>query len=207
MSWRWLFVLVVCLLGAGAAGGLALGDWLVEKAPSVSADPRTNTARPPEVVLDAAGRPLAAVAPQPLIDGRLGVPEAQAQPMWQLEAVSLFETNLDPMVVLGRGDQSYSVSDMLSQAGSGLVQGPSDVAMLDVTAGVAPAPATAEPARKKAADKSWQSQLAEAIAACDKVGFFSRPGCVESARQKFCEPNRGWGRDPMCPAQSVNVAN
>ncbi|MCD8536022.1 MAG: hypothetical protein LRY56_00300 [Burkholderiaceae bacterium] len=63
MSWRLLFVFVVVLLGASAAAGVGLGNWLVDQAPTISAEARTNTTRPPEIILDAAGRPLAAIPP------------------------------------------------------------------------------------------------------------------------------------------------
>jgi len=205
MSWRALFVFVVLLLAASAAAGVGLGNWLVDQAPSISADGRTNTNRPAEIILDAAGRPLAAIPPQPLIDGSLGQPREKMQPMWELEAVSLFETNLDPMVVLGRGTESYTVSDMLSQAGAGLVQGEGDVAIVDLTTQpettttdtnvVTPSP--------RAAPRAWDEQLQDAIDACQNVGFFSRPGCVDRARKKFCEPNQAWGRHPLCPSSNI----
>lgn len=208
MSWRWVFILAVLILGASAAGGVAVGDWLVAQAPAISADGKTNTTKPPAIVLDAAGRPLAGLAPQPLIDGSLGIPQTQIQPMWEIETVSLFETNLDPMVVLSRGDETYSVSDMLTQAGAGLAQGPSDIAMVDVTGSntdATPVATPQAPPANRTQDKGWQELLAEAIKACDNVGFFSRPSCVERAQKKFCEPNRAWGRHALCPAPFVNV--
>lgn len=207
MSWRALMVFVVLLLAASAAAGVGLGNWLVDQAPAISADARTNTTRPPEIILDAAGRPLAAIPPQPLLDGSLGLPHETIQPMWEVQAVSLFETNLDPMVVLARGDQSYTVSDMLSNAGAGLVQGQGDVATVDLTAQASvPAQEPRQIAQAPAAARAWDEQLAQAIEACQNVGFFSRPGCIESARKKFCDPNRAWGRHPLCPSQT-NLVN
>ena len=192
------------MLGASAAGGVALGNWLVDQAPSMAADGRTNTTRSPETVLDPSGRPLTAIAPQPLLDGTLGQPRQEISPMWEIQAVSLFETNLDPMVVLGRGDQSYTVGDMLSQAGAGLVQGEGDVATVDL---LTSEPVTVQPeptvvARAPEIQLSWEQGLAQAIDACQSVGFFSRPGCIERARKKFCEPNRAWGKHPLCPSQT-----
>lgn len=205
MSWRWLFVFVVLMLAASAAGGVALGNWLLDAAPSISAEDRTNTTRPPEIVRDAAGRPLAAVPPQPLLDGSLGAPIEKIQPMWEVQAVSLFETNLDPMVVLGRGDDAYTVADMLSAAGSGLEQGEGDIATVDLTA-QPEAPMPVAVAQAPAVAKPWPQQLADAIDACQNVGFFSRPDCIKRARQKFCEPNQAWGDHPLCPSQT-NILN
>lgn len=211
MSWRVLFVFVLLMLGASAAAGVGLGNWLIDQAPGISADPRTNTTRLPEVVRDAAGRPLAAVPPQPLLDGSLGLPRAEIQPMWEVQAVSLFETNLDPMVVLARGDEAYTVSDMLSSAGAGLAQGGGDIATVDLTAQAEPqAQAPVQVAQAPVATvttRAWDEQLADAIDACQNVGFFSRPGCIESARKKFCDPNRAWGRHPLCPSPTINLVN
>ena len=202
MSWRWLLVFVILMLAAAAAGGVALGNWLVQASPSISAEARTNTARAPEVVRDAAGRPLTSVPPQPLLDGSFGAPVEAVQPMWEVQAVSLFETNLDPMVVLGRGDDAYTVSDMLSAAGAGLVQGEGDIATVDLTAQAQAPAAAAVDVAQAPSSASWQDQLADAIDACQNVGFFSRPNCISRARQKFCEPNRAWGQHPLCPSQN-----
>jgi hypothetical protein len=212
MSWRFLLVFSVLMLLGSAAAGVALGNWLVDQAPRLTADPRTNVTRAPEMVLDARGRPLVAIAPQPRLDGTLGEPHQQLPAMWELQPISLFETNLDPMVVLARGDEAFTVADMLSQAGSGLVQGEADVAMVDLTAelqvpaidtpvelaagGGAVAPEPEVPLEQR----PWREQLTQAIEACNELGFFSRPGCIESARKRFCAPNQAWGRDSLCPS-------
>jgi hypothetical protein len=204
MSWRFLFVFIVLLLTASVVSGVALGNWFVDQAPRLTGEPRTNTSPPLEVVLDAAGRAVASEAPQPLTDGTLGLPKPQAAPMWQVLPISLFDMALDPMVVLARGDESYTVSDMLTQAGQGLAQGPADIAMIDVTGGanvgVAPITTAQTPSSVAAlSEQTWQQQLDAAIKACATVGFFSRPGCIERARRKFCDPNKGWGREALCP--------
>lgn len=215
MSWRLLLVFSVLMLAASAAAGVALGNWLVDQAPRLTADPRTNVSRPLELVLDPSGRPLVALAPQPRLDGTLGEPHDQLPAMWEIQPISLFETNLDPMVVLGRGDESFTVADMLSQAGIGLVQGEGDVATLDLTAqepeqlsdaqasSAVTSNATPPPlavAQVPLEQRPWREQLAQAIDACNELGFFSRPGCIERARKKFCAPNQAWGRDPLCPS-------
>ena len=204
MSWRVLIGFVVLVMAGSAMGGVALGNWLVDQSPGVTAEARTNTGQRLEVVRDAAGRPLSSVAPQPLVDGGMGVPPLPLATDWQVQGVSLFDTVLDPMVVLARGDQSFTVSDMLSSAGQGLAQGPSDVATIDVTTTqpvasppqvVATAPVAATPTYV-----DWRVQLTQAINACSSVGFFSRPNCIERARKKFCEPNKAWGQDENCPS-------
>lgn len=208
MSWRVLFVFIALMLVASAAAGVMLGNWLVDQTPRLTADPRTNVSRPLEPILDASGRPLASIAPQPRLDGTMGEPFQKLQPMWEIEPISLFETNLDPMVVLGRGDDSYTVADMLASAGLGLPTGEGEIATVDLTT---QAPGSEQQARStepepRAAPVSWQQDLQAAIDACAQVGFFSRPGCIEKARQKFCSPNQAWGRDPLCPSP-VGVTN
>lgn len=204
MSWRVLIGFVVLVMAGSAMGGVALGNWFVDQSLGVTAEARTNTGQRLELVLDAAGRPLSSLAPQPLVDGGMGVPPLPPSPDWQVQGVSLFDTVLDPMVVLARGDESFTVSDRLSAAGLGLAQGPSDVATIDVTAtqsvassaqAVAAAPVVASPT---AAD--WRGQLSQAVSACSSVGFFSRPNCIDRARKKFCEPNKAWGQDENCPS-------
>jgi len=220
MSWRVLIAFVVLVMAGAAMAGVALGNWLVDAAPGLSSGPTTNTNNPPALVLDAAGRPLAGIPPQPLVDGSMDRPGLPPVMDWQLDGASLFESVLDPMVVLVKGDESFSVSDRLSNAGTGLAQGPSDVAMVDVTQGqtaeelqdqrqgqsaseTADAIAQRIPSESPAPSPTapdWRNQLSQAISACDDVGFFSRPNCVKRARNKFCEPNNAWGRDELCPS-------
>ncbi len=215
MSWRVLIAFLVLVMAGAAMAGVALGNWLVGEAPGLSSGPTTNTNSPPTLVLDAAGRPLAGIPPQPLVDGGMGPPGLLPVMDWQLDGVSLFESVLDPMVVLSQGDESFTVSDRLSNAGSGLAQGPSDVAMVDVTQGqnqnlsasqTADAIAQRIPSQSAAPSPTapnWRDQLSEAITACDDVGFFSRPNCIQRARNKFCEPNNAWGRDNLCPSRNT----
>src|SRR5690606_34306305 len=86
MSWRFIFAILVIALGASAWGGVRLGEWLVAHGP---VKPEVQTT-PPEFsdvpVLDADGRPFVAQAPQPLVDGRLGVPEPPEPIRWELAA-------------------------------------------------------------------------------------------------------------------------
>ena len=200
-------------MAGSALAGMVVGNWLVSEAPVVDEGTRTNAGLNTEQVLDASGRPLAGIAPQPLTDGTLGVPQNRIQPMWEIQAVSLFDSNLDPMVSLAIGSQSFTIADVLNQAGAGLSDGSSDIATLDVTQGGGGSSANdrvGDIARQQggsgntqggSAPGNWQQALDEAIRACDSVGFFSRPGCIEQARQRFCGPNNAWGRYRHCPAQ------
>lgn len=48
---------------------------------------------------------------------------------------------------------------------------------------------------------AWVDGLTEELARCATLGFFERPDCAWAARDKFCEPNRGWGVVKECPAR------
>lgn len=205
-------------MAGSSLAGVFVGNWLVSEAPVVDESTRTNVGLNAEQVLDASGRPLAGVAPQPLTDGTLGVPKNEIQPMWEIQAISLFDSNLDPMVSLAIGNEGFTIADVLNQAGAGLGEGSSDIATLDITqgsnAGSGSDPvgdiarqqgnnnsaSTAQTTRTGPPAGNWQQALDEAIRACDSVGFFSRPGCIEQARQRFCGPNNGWGRYRHCPS-------
>lgn len=194
------------MAGASVAGA-TLGYWLVNEAPMAAEGSRTNIQTTTETVLDASGRPLAGIAPQPLSDGTLGVPQGVIQPMWEIQAVSLFDSNLDPMVTLAIGDQSYTISDVLNQAGAGLGQEGSDIAMLDVTQAAAqggtsdPIGALANAGKNAGSPANWEQALEEAIRACSSVNFFSRPGCIDRAQQQYCAPNNAWGQHRHCPSR------
>lgn len=212
MSWRFLTFFVVACLAGSAAAGVVVGNWLVDQAPVVEDGTRTNNSASPELVVDASGRPLAGVPPQPLTDGTLGMPSEIIQPMWEIQAVSLFDSNLDPMVSLAIGDQSFTIADVLSNAGKGLAEGGSDIATVDVTRTDIPA-ASADPVGQIArqagsgSQPSWEQSLADAIKACDSVGFFGRSTCVERAQEKFCGPNNAWGKTRNCPARQQQAPN
>ncbi len=187
--------------------GAMLGNWLVSEAPMAEEGSRTNLQTTSETVLDASGRPLVGIAPQPLPDGTMGIPQAIIQPMWEIQAVSLFDSNLDPMVTLAIGNQSYTISDVLNQAGAGLEQGGAEISTVDVTQGGSqggasdPIGALASSGTNNATSANWEKALDDAIRACGAVNFFSRPGCIDRAQQQYCAPNNAWGKHRHCPSR------
>lgn len=48
---------------------------------------------------------------------------------------------------------------------------------------------------------AWVKTLQTELDRCATLGFFERPDCAWAARDKFCEPNKGWGVVNECPAR------
>ena len=210
MSWRLLFVTLLAALGASAWAGLQLGDWLVAHAPAATAPPGQQQADPDRIVLDANGKPYVAQPPQPRVDGTLGVPEQASSTDWNVPTVSLFETVTDPSVMIARDPISEEAARRIADAGASLPPGPNDVATLDISreapaAGHPPvvqpvdAPPPAPAATAMAADQGWKEKLRRDLAHCATLGFFERPSCSWTARNKYCAPNAAWGTIDECP--------
>ncbi len=89
MSWRLIIAILLLAAGASAWGGLRLGDWLIIHSPTQiqSNEPPEEPSKTP--VLDANGKPFVASAPQPLPDGRQGVPSLPPPVDWQVQAAPL----------------------------------------------------------------------------------------------------------------------
>lgn len=202
MSWRLLFAVLLLAAGVSAWGGLRLGDWLIAHGPVQPLPPIT----PPELTdtptLGADGKPFVASAPQPLSNGRLGVPEQKPPVDWQIANNSLMDEpsqislattsiTLEQAVAIAAGDEYGNDMDNIAQltAGSHDKIQPIEVPEIDS------APATAT-------GSSWQNEFNAALKACENVGFFSRPSCAWAARNKYCEPNKAWGKVDGCPAKN-----
>lgn len=48
---------------------------------------------------------------------------------------------------------------------------------------------------------AWVTTLQSELDRCATLGFFDRPDCAWRARDKFCEPNHGWGVVKECPSR------
>lgn len=208
MSWRLIFAILLITAGASAWGGLQLGDWLIAHGPEAPIAPAVVEAAPVPV-LDANGKPYAATAPQPLPDGRLGVPASSPPPVdWAIITTPLIDSA--PPIALATTtismDEAIQLASMNQQDGlqgiadaSALGGGPQTIQPIDITQASA-TPATQAPATS-AGQGSWQAAFHQELAACENVGFFSRPTCSWAARNKYCEPNRAWGQVEGCPAR------
>lgn len=205
MSWRLIFAILSITAGVSAWGGLQLGDWLIAHGPETPVTPAI--AKTPSVpVLDASGKPYAAVAPQPLPDGRLGVPLPQPPVDWAISSTPLIDSA--PPIALATTtitmDEAITLASMSQQDG---IQGIADASALvggqaiqpiDITQ---PPPASPTQAPTAATRSGWQAAFQRELGACAQVGFFSRPTCAWAARNKYCEPNHAWGAVEGCPAR------
>lgn len=213
MSWRFIFGVLVVGLAASAWGGMRLGEWLVAHGPV--APPIPKFAELSDVpVLDANGQPYVAQAPQPLVNGQLGIPEAPEQIAWEIPPASLDETKSNSAIELATTTISMEEARMIAESGpEQSLQGIADVGGLGLGAGslgngqplqpieVAPPPPPPPPVATPN-NQSWQASLRQDLQACSAQGFFDRPSCAWAARNKYCEPNNAWGRVADCPAKS-----
>ncbi len=206
MSWRLIFAILVLAAGASAWGGLRLGDWLIAHGPSqievVTPQYPAPTQNP---VLDADGKPFVATAPQPLSDGRLGVPSIQPPVAWHIQADSLLAAgrpialatttiSMDEAIRLASQNQFGAAPQGVLNAGAAGALIPIEPTDATPTGSAAPPPAALN-------DKRWQAAFQSELKACASLGFFSRPSCAWAARKKYCEPHQAWGRVKDCPAK------
>lgn len=211
MSWRSIFVILVVAAAASIWGGLRLGEWLVAHGPvaTAAADHAPLVTVP---VLDADGKPYTAQPPQPLVDGRLGVPEGPPLIAWEIPESSLDETKSNPVIAVATtAITMVEAQQIAAGVGSGTLSGIADVGELmgglnqgspiqPIEAPDAPSPHVAvQPVGNSGA---WQARLRQDLQACDAESFFDRPSCAWAARNKYCTPNNAWGKVADCPAKS-----
>lgn len=221
MSWRFLIAILIVAAGASAWGGIQLGNWMISHAPPASSNATVNQGADESSLptLDANGLPYTAQPPQPLVNGTLGVPEKPAAQDWSTRPPSLFD-GTDPNVQISRDSVTQAQAQAAANANNAaLPTGASDVATLDLekppaisqppagSNGFNQTPLTAQQAGSapgQPAAANWQAALHNAVEQCSKLGFFQRPSCVWAARNKYCEPNNGWGSVSDCPAKPSN---
>nr|WP_246814987.1 hypothetical protein [Parapusillimonas granuli] len=204
--------------GASAWGGLQLGNWLVAHGPAAPViEERPELSSVP--VLDANGLPFVAQPPQPLVNGRLGIPELPDSYPWEVSEASIDELKSNPTIDIATTtitmDEARQIAESMGEGQS--LQGIADVGSLGLGAGqaagqnmplqpieVAPPPPPPPPVvtPQAAGGNQWQAALRQELQACSALGFFDRPSCAWAARNKYCEPNNGWGRVRDCPAKS-----
>ena len=220
MSWRFIFAILIISLGASAWGGIRLGEWLVAHGPvkpEVKAAPTELSEVP---VLDADGKAFVAIAPQPLMNGGLGVPEAPEPIEWEVTPPSLAQMQKETPISLATTTISMEEAVQIANANPHGLKGLADVGDLlgetgQVASGQTPQqgeqqfiqpidvtqPAPAPPPAQRGGG-NWEASLSQELQACSRLGFFDRPSCSWAARNKYCEPNNAWGRTRDCPAKN-----
>ncbi|HLR30265.1 MAG TPA: hypothetical protein VK082_06780 [Paenalcaligenes sp.] len=204
MSWRLIFVVLLSVLGASAWGGYLLGNWLIENGPMRVPTVASFEDFSPQTTLGADGKPFTAQPPQPLVDGRLGIPEDPDTLSWQIDNSHDLFAEAPPISL---ATTTISMSEAIRITGrdqhdSGL-QG---IAQLDrvqpVEAGDPPPPPSQDVVETDPSPQqggSWQADLQRELEACKQLGFFKRPSCAWEARNKYCAPNNAWGQVSECP--------
>lgn len=208
MSWRLIFAILLLAAGASAWGGLQLGDWLIVHSPSQvqATEPPVELTDTP--VLDANGKPFIASAPQPLSDGRQGVPSLPPPVDWQIQTTPLMDEHR-PIALATTAismDEAIALAAQNQQDGSGL-QGIANIGALLADQTVQPIDVPPPPPSPNIADTqavgggNWQTAFQAELKACEALGFFSRPSCAWAARNKYCEAHQAWGKAKDCPAK------
>lgn len=213
MSWRSILVVLVVAAGVSVWGGLRLGEWLVAHGPVATAASHHEplVAVP---VLDADGKPYTARPPQPLVDGRLAVPEEPTLVAWEIPESSLEETTSNQVIAVATTSITMVEAEQIAAGGRPSLTGIADVGELmgglnqgaplqpieapDMSA-PPPAPVIAQTVGNTGA---WQASLRQDLQACDAESFFDRPSCAWAARNRYCTPNNAWGKVADCPAKN-----
>lgn len=215
MSWRSIFALLILAVVASAWGGLRLGNWLVAHGPALAGNMQERLETPTVPVLDADGKPLTSQPPQPLIDGRLGVPSKPTEVAWEIPAESLNQTKSNQVVAVATTPITMVEAQQIAAANSGgsrnlvgiadvgnLMGGNAKPPLQPIDVPAPPPPPNATQASPRGNAQAWQANLRQDLQACSAESFFDRPSCAWAARNKYCTPNSAWGATPDCPAKS-----
>ncbi len=207
MSWRLIIVVLIAAASVAAWLGLRLGDWLVAHGPLINTEVVTEPAAATPV-LDADGRPYAAQPPQPLVNGRLAVPEPTQAIPWEVDPEGLGETLNNPLIATATTSISLYQARQLAQGGDSLA-GIADVG--DLIGGNMPLQPIEVPGLNNggqaapvagAPPQAGQADLRRALDACQSASFFDRPSCAWAARNQYCGANNAWGQINDCPARN-----
>lgn len=222
MSWR--ILLASLLLGTAASvwGGLQLGNWLIEHGPLKSDvfDAYKDLYTLP--TLDADGKPYVPAPPQPLVNGRLAVPDDIQALNWEIDQDTNLLAERPPIALAtattgfttGPNTQRTTISPSglqgLAQINSSslqqvVVNNPNPDVIQPIDMAAPPPPPSQEvqvnnlPVQQ---NPNWQVAFQQELNACDSKGFLQTPSCKWDARNKYCGPNNAWGKVPGCPAKA-----
>lgn len=213
MSWRILIAALLLGIAASVMGGLQLGNWLIEHGPlkTETLDAYQDLYVVP--TLDADGKAYVPAPPQPLVDGRLAVPDSSEHIDWEIntETDLLAERRPIALATATGGSANITRSHVSPSGLQGLAQIRSRSNNLDenviqpVDIGSTPPPPSQEVQvsnRSIASNPNWQVNFQQALNACDALSFTKKPSCKWDARNKYCGPTNAWGKVPGCPAKA-----
>lgn len=205
MSWRILVLILMLAAGFSTWGGISAGHWLVAHAPEAPPLPELLDDEN-DNILDADGKPYVAQAPQPLVNGTLGVPETPEPIEWEITEKSLVHSRFSSPISIGTNNISMEDAIDIAQGDGITIAGMANVGDLlnrDGNQAIQPIdiPNIANPQQTQE-NNNWQQALRQDLEACKAQGFFSRPTCAWNARNKYCGPNNAWGSIPECPAKN-----
>src|SRR5690625_5097955 len=215
MSWRAIFIALLFMAAASAWAGLQLGEWLVAYGPTITNAPDDNRFTI-QSLLDADGKPFTPAPPQPLVDGRLAIPQAPAPIDWDVADKSLIESEEPLLIAVATTSITMHQAQQISGSGpttNGGLLGIADAgALMDsLNQGSAmplqpiemPEQLNNQPVINNNAAPAprgnWQAELQQALKACEAESFFDRPSCAWTARNRYCTPNNAWGQIQECP--------
>jgi len=222
--WARISIFIVAALMVAAAGGAWFGHMLVQQAPK-SPVPAASASTPIAIGLNGGQIP---EPPQPRLDGSLGIPErSPAIPVPEAPLVSILDDANVPIPVSSASSRSGPKQDDLEAlllresnflpnngapnppptASAGMSQPaprrdgelPPELAFAVALPADAPAPGSAN------STPAWLGNLRASLSRCSTQRYFSPNECEQRLRLQHCEPNRGWGQVPECPAYLRNT--
>lgn len=200
MSWRLLFFTLLVLAGIATMGGLYAGDWLIAHAPTQANLPNVIE-NDPSPTVDANGLPVLRQPPQPLMSGKMGVPDTEVHVDWTVKEDNLTDA------------KTASVASSTDDFGSGSLAQPGSSSTIVKTRPIgsdgsvngnvvpAPAPVLGPPPGSSSRGGGWEPAFHREMAACRQLGLFERASCVGDTRQRYCGANNAWGQVKDCPAR------
>ncbi|WP_233236007.1 hypothetical protein [Bordetella sp. LUAb4] len=100
---------------------------------------------------------------------------------------------LSVQAMTAAGKPPAAAPQLLASAGGGYV----GVAPALAAAATRQMPVLAAPAA--ATSQDWRDALKRELSQCASLGFFDRPTCAWTARNRYCGPNQAWGTLRECP--------
>lgn len=217
--WARITIFLAVALLAAAAGGLWLGQMLASQAPQGPLH-QVAEASLPVTGAHSGGAPIIPEAPQPRVDGTLGIPaRSPVAAGAQVPLVSVLE-DADPAIALSSdagefGADTGGLDNLIATLTGNPAAGATGAHLPPIPTPPPPqagrpdlppelAFAVARPA-EEAPIPAWQRALRVSLGRCSSQNFFSPAECEQRLRVQYCEPNGGWGRVAECPASMRNI--